>query len=276
MTPSHYTRRKLKSLLKNKNYALYHWSPKDAAINILKEGYIYSKGTLFGLYYSNLQMLGHIKSSNALSEAKNGFTDYVFLGNTNWIAEGSKSYYGEVCFVIKPENLLPFREFFVFPFNTGRYLANSNETEQVSDLTVLVDALKCQHPCYEILIRRKIKICNKYIKEILCDSSTIQVISNELKNAAIYDIPVTSHVDKNLDMADSDFDSIEIIDPLDSDRKCIVYNRDDFIQRDNMLYVKTKFSNCTLQIEISKNGELIEAYTGKKLGHIVQVSILVR
>lgn len=266
MTPTHYTRRKLKSILKGNNYSLYHWSPLDAAKNIIKEGYIYSKATLFGLYYPNFDTLNHIKQNNALSEAKHGFTDYVFLGNTNWIAVGATCHYGEVCFVIRPETVLPFREFFVFPFNTGRYLSNSNDTKQVSDLTILVQALECQHPCYEVLIRRRVKISNKYIKEILCDSSVVQSISDVLINSGVNNIPINPHQTRR--NMTGNFDSIELVDPLDNDQKYLSYQRGDFIQQENMLYVRTKFSNCVLQVEITKDGKFVEAFSGKQLGQI--------
>ena len=65
----------------------------ESAENILKEGHLYSKAMLFGLYYNNNpSFLRKLKPSDVLAEAKNGFIDYVFLGNTNWLDKGMPSY----------------------------------------------------------------------------------------------------------------------------------------------------------------------------------------
>jgi hypothetical protein len=274
MTPTHYTRRKLKSILKGNDYSLYHWSPLEQAKNIIKEGYIYSKATLFGLYYPDLGQLSHIKKNNALSEAKHGFTDYVFLGNTNWVAEGATCYYGEVCFVISPETVLPFKEFFVFPFNTGRNMSNVKDTQQVSDLNTLIQAFECQHRSYEVLIRRRVKISTRYIKEILCNSSVINSMSDVLTQNGIKGIPIKeNHMRQNMKQnMKENFDTIELVDPIDNDQKSLLYRRGDFIQKDNMLYVRTSFSNCILQVEIAEDGNLIEVITRKQLGQIKEIS----
>lgn len=270
MTPSHYTRRKLISILKNNDYSLYHWSPLSAARNIIRDGYIYSKATLFGLHYPNMSRLNHIKRNNALSEAQHGFTDYIFLGNTNWIAEGATCYYGDICFVIKPEKVLPVREFFVFPFNTGRNFSNTDDTKQVSDLSILVQALESKHPCYEILIRRRLKINSRYIKEILCKPDEVSKIQADLKDNSIFGIPVRSFNDTKLmedDMSD-DFSEIEIIDPLDREKQYRTYKRGEFIQKADMLYVRTNFSNCMLEVKIVNGKSLIDPFTNEQIGRI--------
>lgn len=270
MTPSHYTRRKLISILKDNDYNLYHWSPLSAARNIILDGYIYSKATLFGLHYPNISKLNHIKPCNALSEAQNGFTDYIFLGNTNWIAEGATCYYGDVCFVIRPEKVLPLREFFVFPFNTGRYLSIADDSQQVSDLSILVQALKCRHPCYEILVRRRLKITSKYIREILCKPDNVSRIEDDLKQHSRFNISVRSYNDLHLigeDMT-SEFSEIEIKDPLDSERRYHTYKRGEFIQKGDMIYVRTNFSNCTLELKIVNGVKLIDPFTEEQIGKI--------
>ncbi|VVC76408.1 hypothetical protein AQUSIP_17200 [Aquicella siphonis] len=270
MTPSHYTRRKLISILKDSDYSLYHWSPLSAARNIIRDGYIYSKATLFGLHYPNVSKLNHIKPSNALSEAQHGFTDYIFLGNTNWIAEGATCYYGDICFVIRPMKVLPFREFFVFPFNTGRNFSNTDDTQQVSDLSILVQALECQHPCYEILVRRRLKINSRHIKEILCKPEAVSSIQADLADKSIIDIPVRLFDNPKLtgDDMSNDFSEIEIVDPLDGEKKYHTYKRGDFIQKADMLYVGTKFSNCMLEVKIVNNKNLIDPFTNEQIGRI--------
>lgn len=270
MTPSHYTRRMLKAILNGKGYSLYHWTPLSAAKNIIREGYLYSKATLFSMYYPNLSLLGHIKRSNAIAEAQHGFTDYIFLGNTNWVAEGSTSHYGDICFVIKPEKVLPIREFFVFPFNTGRYWSASDDVQQISDLGMLIQALECRHPCFEILVRRRIKISSNCIKEIICDSSVVPMIENELNVNSIPEILVKPHeanqlTDKNQEY---DFNAIEIIDPFDENKSFFTYQRGEFIQKENMLYVRTGFSSCTLEAKIVDGGKLIDPFTNEVIGKI--------
>jgi len=79
MTPFLYSQEKLKQLLlMHANASLFHWTNKEAFLEILKDKCIYSKGTLWGLK-------GRApRRSSAVYDAKNGFIDYVFLGVSNW------------------------------------------------------------------------------------------------------------------------------------------------------------------------------------------------
>jgi hypothetical protein len=260
----------LKAILNGKDYSLYHWSPLSAATNIIREKYLFSKATLFSMYYPNLALLTHIKRSNALAEAQHGFTDYIFLGNTNWVAEGSTSHYGDVCFVIKPEKVLPFREFFVFPFNTGRYWSFTDEAQHVSDLGMLIQALECKHPCFEILVRRRIKISSSCIKEIICDSSMVPKIENELHVNSIPGILVKPHEVHQLTNNNQryDFNAIEIMDPFDEGKNFFTYQRGEFIQKDKMIYVRTEFSSCILEAKIVDGGKLVDPFTHEEIGRI--------
>ncbi|HBD9450210.1 TPA: hypothetical protein KLD84_000295 [Legionella pneumophila] len=172
--------------LVNQGNFLYHWTTLSNAKNIIQNKCIYSKGTLFGMDpKKNSSILAQHPDLKA--DTENGFIDYVFLGNTNWVEEKLQSYYGKVGFVINPLNLLRDIEFYVFPFNTGRYYKNALNEHKYSDLTTLKDALSKKTKNYEILVKGKVAITHN-TEKILCDSSSIIEIDRALSSSNLYSI----------------------------------------------------------------------------------------
>jgi hypothetical protein len=262
-TPSHYLRQKLKKILKNQ-YHLYHWTSLEAAINIVKDGYIYSKAMLFGLYYhSSPGRLSNIKPLNVIEDSKNGFIDYVFLGNTDW-ADSDTSEYGDVCFVINPLALLPNREFFVFPFYSGRYFSKKGENEKTSDIRTLMEALEGKQSCSEILVRRRVKINPSNVDMIVCalGKERLDEVLQEKKLA----ISVNA-IKRSEGMPKA---SIKFVDPSDTKRKEICLEGDQYMQKGNFIYVKTEYSNCILALKINAENQLIDAETGDILGELLR------
>ncbi|WP_133126814.1 hypothetical protein [Legionella nagasakiensis] len=264
-TPSHYFRRNLRKLLGKNQYYLYHWTNIDSAMSILKDGYIFSKAMLFGLHYhDNPQILKKLKRNDVIAEAKNGFINYVFLGNTNWLDQGS-SFYGDVCFVIRPEAILLTREFFVFPFNTGRYFLSHSDEDKTCDTRTLMDALNQEHPCFEILVRRRIKINNKNISKLICPEEYRGIIQKHLHNDKSDIVVENSYRVDDMDKQEY----IELIDPLDTAKNKLILNGDQYMRQSNHIYVKTSFSNCLLKLRINESNELIDTITNKQVGRII-------
>ncbi len=263
-TPSHYLREQLKKILTKNKYCLYHWTSENAALSILKDGFIYSKAMLFGLHYhTNPQLLQNIKPHDALEEAKNGFIDYVFLGNTNWAEYNGNSFYGTICFVINPEILLPNREFFVFPFNTGRYFSIKSEHEKTSDIGTLLKAFEQDHARFEVLVRRRVKINNKNITKILCAPNEEKKI-RDLISSKNLDIPI-EQIERLNAMQE---DSITFVDPLDKNRKEVCLNSDQYVRKDGLIYIKTEFSNCILTLKINESNQLMDIETNEVVGQL--------
>ncbi|WP_133139849.1 hypothetical protein [Legionella genomosp. 1] len=177
--------------LTNKSSFLYHWTSLTCAEKIIKDMYIYSKATLFGMHPNEYSML--VKHPDLSADTENGFIDYVFLGNTNWIELGLNSYYGQIGFELKPFPLLKEKEFYVFPFNTGRYFKSASDEDKYSDLTILKDALNKKAKTYEVLVRGKIEICADNVKRIISDCSNIREIGIILNNNQLSHIPVEEY-----------------------------------------------------------------------------------
>ncbi|MBX3708720.1 MAG: hypothetical protein KIT56_09200 [Gammaproteobacteria bacterium] len=263
-TPSHYLREQLKKVLTKNKYFLYHWTSSNAALNIINDGFIYSKAMLFGLHYhNNPQLLNNIKPHDARTEAINGFVDYVFLGNTNWSDYSGNSAYGSICFVINPEILLPNREFFVFPFNTGRYFSAKPEHEKTSDIGTLLKALEQDHARFEVLVRRRIKINKKNINKILCVPTEEKAIKDFITRKSL-DIPI-ERIDGLNTMQK---DSITFVDPLDKNRRETCLNGDQYVRKDDLIYIKTEFSNCILTLKINESNQLIDVETNEIVGQL--------
>ncbi|MFO9478527.1 hypothetical protein SDB42_06240 [Legionella pneumophila serogroup 1] len=253
-------------MLPNDKYHLYHWTSFEAAQSIIKDGYLLSKAMLFAKhYYDNPALLKKLKPQDVISEANNGFIDYVFLGNTNWQNYNGKSFYGEIGFVIKPEEILPTREFFVFPFNTGRYFSKQPDIEKTSDIRTLMEALNGLHSSFEILVRRRIKITQKTTSQIICsgvyEDKLKKVLSDEKLVIPIERITESSYMNK---------ESIVLIDPLDNEGKEITLQADKYVRDNNYFYVKTELSNCILSLELNNSNELIDIYTKKKVGRFIK------
>lgn len=264
-TPPHYHRANLKQILDKDKYSLYHWTSFKSAESILNDGYLYSKAMLFGLHYHDQpHLLTSLKKNDVVAEAKNGFINYVFLGNTNWLDYGD-SYYGELCFVIRPEAILLTKEFFIFPFNTGRYFHIYNSENKTSDTRTLMDALNQKHSRFEILVRRRIKIDDKIISKIICPDEYLELIRDNLQSKRL-GIVVES---PNTVNAMSHQEAIELVDPLDIERNKLVYKKNEYIRHCDHIYVKTKFSNCILCLIINDSNELFDVNTNKKIGKII-------
>ncbi|HEM1533354.1 TPA: hypothetical protein U0Z67_000832 [Legionella pneumophila] len=264
-TPSHYSRTNLQRLLGQNKYFLYHWTTIDSTKSILNDGYLFSKAMLFGLHYhTNPQLLKKLKQNDVISEAQNGFIDYVFLGNTNWIDYGYSSY-GEVCFVIKPEMILLNREYFVFPFNTGRYFLSHNDDDKTCDTRTLMEGLKQTHPCFEILVRRRIKISEHNIDKIICPEGYRESINHSLLSKKL-NIKVEGYSGLH-NMKEQE--SIELFDPLDTEKKTLIFNGNEYMRYQDHVYVKTKYSNCILNLKVTGTNELIDAITNQPVGKII-------
>ncbi|WP_408072872.1 hypothetical protein ACJEHO_08820 [Legionella pneumophila] len=178
--------------LVNQGNFLYHWTTVANSKEIIKDKFIYSKATLFGLDpQKNIPILRQYPDLR--TDTENGFIDYVFLGNTNWIAVGHKSYYGQVGFEINPVDLLNKTEFFVFPFNTGRYYQTTSKEFKFSDLTTLKEALGKKTKNYEVLVKGKIEITGNTINRIICDDSNIEDLRRALSNNKLNSIPIEEY-----------------------------------------------------------------------------------
>ncbi len=267
-TPTHYVRTQLKRLLRKDLYSLYHWTSIESMESILKDGYLYSKAMLFGKhYYHNPHILNQLNRNDVLAETKNGFLDYVFLGNTNWYNYGGQSYYGCVCFVIKPEKILPFREFFVFPFNSGRKFLTSPDKDKTSDTRTLIEALEQKHPCFEILIRRRIKISNNNVNKIICPEEYKSIVEQLLSDVNL-EIPIeTMSEPKNMENEES----IILFDPLDKKKRKRTLRANQYIRKNDWVYVKTELSNCILALRINAYNQLVDANTKEIVGNLISI-----
>lgn len=185
--PAFYTER-IKHLITTNKY-LYHWTKFDCALNIIQDKFFYSKARLFGLQKGSWPQ--KISSHpDLLSDTQNGFIDYIFLGNTNWIEMKNKSYYGEVGFQIQGLNLLQNNEFYVFPFNTGRYYQQALEKDKVSDLTTLLNTFDQKTKSYEVLVRGKIELSLINVSKIICERTNFHAIETELAKANLNNIKI--------------------------------------------------------------------------------------
>ncbi|RAP36647.1 hypothetical protein B1207_07530 [Legionella quinlivanii] len=179
------------SNLTNQSGFLYHWTKVERVRQIINDKFLYSKATLFGMHPTLCTMLS--QHPDLLADTENGFIDYVFLGNTNWVESGLKPYYGQICFELKPFPLLKEKEFYVFPFNTGRAFKSALEEDKYSDLTTLKDALNKKSKSYEVLVRGKIEICADNVNRIISDCSNIREIGIILNNNQLSHIPVEEY-----------------------------------------------------------------------------------
>ena len=262
--PNHYLRRNLKKLIGKDKYHLYHWCSLQRAQSIINDGYLLSKAMLFGLHFhSNRSLVNSLKPHDVKSEAKNGFLDCVFLGNTDWSETDGKSFYGEVGFVLRPEKILPTREFFVYGFNTGRFFHTKPDIEKSCDLSILIDALEKKHRRYEILVRRRVKVNESNISNILCPTSLVENLSTFI-SAKHLNIPITPIRDSIMND-----ESIEITDPVDENKNKIILTHKDFIRESDKYFVKTKFSNCVLELHRNISDELIEVETQAVIGKVI-------
>lgn len=63
---------------------------------------------------------------------------------------------------------------------------------------------------------------------------------------------------------------IKVRDPFDKSNRYITYREADYLLSNNVLHVKTEFSNCLLCLVINTTtGELYDKYSGELLGEII-------
>lgn len=176
MTPILYMQDQLKWIINNhKEKSIYHWTTTTNSLEIIEDGHLYSKGSLWGMRPDKV----NLSRSTIHNDAKNGFIDYVFLGVANWPALGRPSHYGETAFEFKLDILYD-KEFFVFPLNTGMQWNSMKSQQKFSDLTTLLNALEQKPITSEILIRRRIALDDRYLKGIIAPQKDINTISSTL------------------------------------------------------------------------------------------------
>lgn len=175
-------------------------------------------------------------------------------------------YYGQVCFVIKPEKILLTKEFFVFPFNTGRAFSTSSDQDKTCDVRTLIEALEQQHPSFEILVRRRIRINPENTAKIICPAG----YKERIEQIALQ---------KGLEISTETLDeghilkegcSLELVDPLDTQKNLITLGANEYLQEKEYIYVKTEYSNCILTLKISESNKLIDVATGNEVGRLIK------
>jgi hypothetical protein len=176
MTPILYMQEQLKLIIeKHKDKSIYHWTTTTNSLEILEDGYLYSKGSLWGIKPDKV----NLSRSTMHNDAKNGFIDYVFLGVVNWPNLKRPSHYGETAFEFKLDILYD-KEFFVFPLNTGMQWNTMKPQQKFSDLTTLMNALEQKPITSEVLVRRRIALDNRYLKSIICPQKDVDTIKNAI------------------------------------------------------------------------------------------------
>lgn len=264
MTPMHYSRQKLESILGLNKYRLYHCTEHAAAMEIINDGYLLSKAALMGRHFRVPSRFAHIKPLDAESDAENGFMDYVFFNNTDWTEEGLPAKYGEVTFIVRPEAILSAREFFVFPFNTGWYFGAHSDEEKLSDTTTLLSALNVATRRYEVLVRRRVEIDAGSIHAIRCAQDKVESIVGALNEKGISDVQVIPYSSSG----SSEKPSITLDCPLPGGKVSLRYEGADYIRQDDAIYLKADFSNCIFWLQVKNENELFDPYTKKRVGKI--------
>lgn len=271
-TPQNYTRKHLQRILTSDSYELFHWTNLFCAKNIIATKKIYSIATLFGLNSLNLNFLSSVirKRQDLIVSAEHGLIDYIFLGNTNWIEKKLPSKYGEVGFVIKPEEILLKKDFLVFPFNVGYHIKTSHPNHKISDLTILMEALQQSSPKYEILVRRKIVISEKIVKKIICrkelESELLDLLKEKKLNIKVEPIYV------NDECRDNNMPYLIITNPFDN-KSQITIDKNNYVIDKNLIYITIEHSNCVLVAEI-KNDLIFDPNTSEEIGKLIKSNIL--
>jgi len=179
MTPNRYSLKELRKLipaLKGNGMTLFHWTGKDALLEILNSGKIYSKATLWGLNNS-FNYMGKTK----VNDARNGFIDYVFLGVTAWPLEACYSAYGLYGIELSLD-ILTDKEFFVSKVNTGYQWEHLVQEDKFSDLTTLFQVFSAGLKTTEFLVRRKVNLDNSDIVKIYCPTDNASQICENIHN----------------------------------------------------------------------------------------------
>jgi hypothetical protein len=183
-TPSWYTFKRIEKVPGLSSKKFYHWTDDSRFQLYLREGYIYSKGSLWGL--------GHTFNRRATTkeDAENGFIDYVYIGMTNWIQKGMKSYYGKYGFELH-HSILFAQEFFNYPFNTGNHFKTMNDSDKFSDLSTLQRTIF--QTSGEIVLRRRIQILPKFVNKIICPAVEKDAIIDAVKRFGIQEDSVMTY-----------------------------------------------------------------------------------
>lgn len=64
-------------------------------------------------------------------------------------------------------------------------------------------------------------------------------------------------------------ESIELFDPLDTEKKKLIFNENEYMRYQDHVYVKTKYSNCILNLKVTRTNELFDAITNQPVGKII-------
>ena len=64
-------------------------------------------------------------------------------------------------------------------------------------------------------------------------------------------------------------ESIEITDPVDENKNKIILTNKDFIRKSDTYFVKTKFSNCVLELHRNMSDELTDEETQAVIGKVI-------
>ncbi|MDJ0626532.1 MAG: hypothetical protein QNJ31_09240 [Candidatus Caenarcaniphilales bacterium] len=264
MTPFLYSQRLLQKLVNKiqlRDLSLFHWTDKNSLLEIVKDQRIYSKGTLWGLG-KEIQ-----RRKTCKQDAENGFIDFVFLGNRNWIEEGRPSFYGGYAIEFSPRLLLEDTEFFVFHFNTGYKWSYMKDEHRVSDLSKL---LTLSGQTGEILIRRKIDINPDTILRIYCPKEDESELREALRpldlsgNVAIYDRIENIQTEKGCTSMEYE---IELEYGPFTDFTCKKIDPSQVKVEGENVWIFDKDSPCV--IDLKKDGEkLLDTIDNREVGRI--------
>jgi len=170
MTPIRYSQKELQALISgNNSFFLYHWTDITRLKEILSDGFLYSKGSLWGLGKNP------IRRRTVISDTTNGFVDYIFLGKSNWFHNGMSSFYGQVGIEFNFK-VLEEKEFFVFDANTGFNFNSLQNFQKFSDLTTLHSTINSPCRSSEYIVRRRIEVRNGLINAIYVKPSDLDTL----------------------------------------------------------------------------------------------------
>lgn len=165
MTPNIFTVEALKKLPNFENMTMFTFSKWGRFRFFLENGYIYSKGTLWGLGHGDIAN----RRMSTVKDSQLGFIDYIYLDARNHMSHGFRNFYGDYGFEIKIASILPSREHFAFPFNTGHDWDAASERFKRSDITTLEGILSKGYG--EVLVRRSIRLNRENIVKVHTNGS---------------------------------------------------------------------------------------------------------
>jgi hypothetical protein len=187
-TPPMYTQEML-SEVPGIDTSLFNFSNLERFRAYIQEGFLLSKGSLWGLGYT------FPKRNSVKDDAKHGFIDYIFLTKTNYLSLGRKGFrcfYGEYGMEFSAQKALNKREFFNYPFNTGKDWDNRDPWEKFSDLTTLKNVLSPGQYGGEILVRRRIELDDTLIA-FHCYNDKLEEIRSMIKDTPLRALKIVNH-----------------------------------------------------------------------------------